>query len=85
MMKKLKEILYWVAIDGLLHFLVCYAVMLSLIPIIGIGLSVVTTISIAVLKEVYDSLRGTNTLPQMYHDFICDAVGILLALLMQLI
>ena len=79
MMKKLKEILNWVAVDGLLHLLVCYAMMLALTPVVGVWWATAATVTVAVFKEVFDALCGRNTWSQMVHDFICDGVGLLLA------
>jgi hypothetical protein len=79
-MGKIKEILNWVAVDGLLHLLVCFAMMLALTPVVvEIWWAIAATASVAVAKEVFDALCGRNTWSQMAHDFICDGVGLLLA------
>lgn len=78
-MEKIKKIISWVAVDGLLHLLVCYAMMLALTPVVGLWWAVAATASVAVAKEVFDALCGRNTWSQMSHDFICDGVGLLLA------
>jgi hypothetical protein len=78
-MEKLRKIMKWVGVDGLLHFLACFACMLTFMPIVGIWWAELITISLAVGKEVIDALRGTNNKEQMMHDFICDAVGMLAA------
>ena len=59
-MEKLKNIIKWIATDGLLHFLVCYAMMVSLTPLIGFYALIPTTI-VAAAKEAYDfHIRKTN-------------------------
>lgn len=78
-MEKIKAILIWIATDGLLHILVCYAIMLALTPVVGLWWAIAATASAAVAKKVFDALCGRNTWSQMAHDFICDGVGLLLA------
>ena len=78
-MEKIKNILRWIAVDGLLHLLACYAIMLTFEPVVGIWWAKAITITLAIGKEVVDALRYKNTWKLMCHDFICDAVGILLA------
>lgn len=78
-MEKLKEIIKWIAVDGLLHFLARYAIMLTCEPVVGIWWAKAITATFAIGKEVYDALRGTNNAKQMVHDFICDGAGILMA------
>lgn len=78
-MEKLKNIIKWIATDGLLHFLVCYAMMVSLTPLIGFYALIPTTI-VAAAKEAYDfHIRKTNNLEQVAHDLICDLAGIVAA------
>lgn len=80
--KKIKE---WVATDGLLHFLVCYAMILALTPIIGFYALIPTTI-VAAAKEGYDFfIQKDNDKPQVIHDLICDGAGIILAYLTMLL
>lgn len=78
-MEKLKEIIKWIAVDGLLHFLACYAIMLTCEPVVGIWWAKAITATLAIGKEVVDALRYKNTWKQMSHDLICDGVGILMA------
>ena len=77
--EKIKAIATWVAVDGLLHLLVCYAIMLALTPVVGLWWAIAATASAAVAKEVFDALCGRNTWSQMVHDLICDGAGILMA------
>ena len=78
-MEKLKEIIKWIAVDGLLHFLACYAIMLTCEPVIGIWWTTAITLSTAMGKEVIDALRGKNNKTQVIHDLICDGFGILMS------
>ena len=78
-MEKLKNIIKWIGTDGLLHFLVCYAMVLSLTPIIGFY-ALIPTIIAALGKEGYDyHIRKSNNKEQVVHDLICDAAGIVAA------
>ena len=81
-LKKIKE---WVATDGLLHFLVCYALMVALTPIIGWWALLVTILS-ALGKEGYDYfVEKDNNKEQVIHDLICDVVGMGCALVVVLV
>ena len=81
-LKKIKE---WVATDGLLHFLVCYALMVALTPIIG-WWALLVTILAALCKEDYDYfVEKDNNKEQVVHDLICDGVGIVMAYLTILV
>jgi len=81
-METIKKMLKWVGIDGLLHFLVCYAMMLTLAPMIGLAWAVLATTGVAVLKEVWDfCIQKDNDAEQVLHDVILDGTGILIALI----
>lgn len=81
-LKKIKE---WIGTDGLLHFLICYAMVIALSPIIGWWAILPTTI-IAAAKEGYDFfIQKDNNKPQVIHDLICDGAGIVLACLTMLL
>lgn len=80
-METIKKMLKWVGIDGLLHFLVCYAMMLTFAPMIGLAWAVLATTGVAVLKEVWDfCIQKDNNEKQVMHDFVFDIVGILMAI-----
>lgn len=86
MINFIKRVKSWIAIDGLLHFLVCYAMMLALSPIIGIGWATTVTFAFALGKEVYDVfIQKDNNYEQAGHDIICDLAGYFAALLTMLI
>lgn len=78
-MGKIKQILKWIAVDGLLHIETCYAMMLTLQPMVDIWWAKAITATCAIGKEVVDALRGKNTWEQVRHDLICDGAGILMA------
>ena len=84
-MEKLKNIIKWIGVDGLLHFLVCYAMMLALSPMIG-WWALLPTAVVAALKEGYDfHIQKDNDKPQVIHDLLCDAAGIVCAYLTMLL
>lgn len=81
-METIKKMLKWVGIDGLLHFLVCYAMMLTFTPMMGLAWAVLATTGVAVLKEVWDfCIQKDNDAEQVLHDVILDGTGILIALI----
>lgn len=85
-MEKIKALIRWIGIDGLLHFLVCYAMMLTLTPIIGVWWALGTTLFVALAKEAYDVfIKKSNTLEQTFHDIILDASGIILSFITMLL
>ena len=84
-MNKIKNAIKWIGTDGLLHFLICYAMMLALSPIIGWWAILPTTI-IAAAKEGYDFfIQKDNDKSQVIHDLICDGAGIIIAYLTMLL
>lgn len=86
MLNKLKSIIKWVGTDGLLHFLSCYAIMLTLTPIIGVWWTMLATAIIALGKEAWDYFyQKDNDKNAVLHDLILDACGILFALITMLI
>ena len=84
-MERIKNIIKWIAADGLLHFLVCYAMMLALSPIVGWWALLVALVS-ALAKEAWDYfVEKDNNKEQVIHDLICDAVGIVAAYITLLV
>ncbi len=59
---------------GMLHFLACYAMMLTFAPF-GFGWASAITWAVAIAKEVADIARKRNTLQQALNDIIRDAIG----------
>lgn len=85
MINKIKSWLNWIGVDGLLHFLCCFTLMILIAPI-GIWWAAGTTVLASISKEFYDYfIQKDNNIKQVLHDFIFDAVGLLLALLWILI
>ena len=83
-MERIKNIIQWIAADGLLHFLVCYAMMLALSPIIG-WWAILPTAFLAAAKEGFDFfIQKDNNKQQVIHDLICDGAGIILAAITML-
>lgn len=86
MLSKLRQLIKWIAVDGLLHFLACYAIMLTLTPIIGIWWTILATAIIALGKEAWDYfIQKDNNKEQVIHDLICDAVGMMMAVVVMII
>ena len=83
-MKKIFNTIWnYVQIDGLLHFLVCYALVVTLtlfdtaiFPIAG----TVVAVFCATIKECWDASYKHATKKQIIHDLIFDALGILIAI-----
>ena len=72
------------ATDGLLHFLVCYALMLTLGPFFGNWIALGITLAFAFGKEAYDVfIEKDNNYQQAWHDLVCDFAGIVAALLVM--
>lgn len=75
----MKSIFKWIATDGLLHFLVCYSLMVAFFPIVG-WWNFAVVISLALLKEGVDYyIEKDNDIKAVAHDLIMDAVGIMSA------
>ena len=76
----IKKFCAWVAIDGLLHALVCYGIMLAVYPMFesheaGILWSFATACAASMGKEIYDVFRTQCTPEHCWHDLLCDAIG----------
>jgi hypothetical protein len=81
-MEKLKTICKWVGVDGLLHFLVCYAMMLAFTPVVGVWWAIFSVTAASLVKEWMDFfIQQDNDRDAVWHDFICDGAGILAALI----
>lgn len=84
-MEKLKTICRWVGVDGLLHFLVCYAMMLAFTPVVGVWWAFFSVAVASLVKEAIDSIMNDSDECNAAHDLICDGAGVLAALLTLLI
>ena len=84
-MERLKKLIKWVAIDGLLHILVCYSMLLTLTPMIGIWLGLLMVVMASAIKEAYDYyIQKDNNREQVIHDAACDVLGMLSAIITML-
>lgn len=84
-MEKIKNFLKWIGMDGLLHFLVCYALM-TISLLVGIWWALGITILLALVKEAVDFfIQKDNDKKAVFHDLIMDAAGIIYALLYLLL
>ena len=77
----LKDFYNWMGTDGLLHFLVCYSLVLTFQPIVGLIWAVVIAVIPALAKEGWDYfIQKDNSSLQVKHDLMCDWFGIAAAL-----
>ena len=71
----IKSAYQWLNIEGgILHLIIAYALMLTFAPI-GFGWATIITWAILLSKEVYDLVKKTNNLEQVYNDIVRDAIG----------
>lgn len=71
----IKSAYQWLSLEGgMLHFLACYALMLTFAPI-SFGWASAITWVIALAKETYDLAKKTNNIKQALNDIIRDAIG----------
>ena len=81
-MEKLKTICRWVGVDGLLHFLVCYGMMLAFTPVVGVWWAMFSVAVASLVKEAMDFfIQQDNDRNAVLHDLICDGAGVLAALI----
>lgn len=73
--------LTWIKFDGFLHIIICFILLSVASFIVSVQWAVFITISVALLKEIYDYIEKRNTIKQVFHDLICDAIGMLVAIL----
>lgn len=73
----------YIRIDGLLHIETCALIYIIIEAICPWWVALIATVAAAVGKEIYDRLTGKGT-PE-WHDIICDAVGLVAAILYCLI
>lgn len=67
----------WVRVDGLLHILAVYAIVLTFCGPVSWWVADLIAIGVFILKEVLDFITKKGT-PE-WHDIICDLAGLLLA------
>ena len=80
-MEKIKKFINWIAIDGLLHILVCYASILAVTPMAvslgkGVVAGTIVAMALSLIKEAYDVLVKGSTWQNVWHDLLCDAMGL---------
>ena len=81
-MEKLKTICRWVGVDGLLHFLVCYAIMLAFTPVVGVWWAMFSVAVASLVKEAMDFfIQQDNDRDAVLHALICDGAAVLAALI----
>lgn len=81
-MEKLKMICKWVGVDGLLYFLVCYAMMLAFTPVVGVWWAMFSVAVASLVKEAMGFfIQQDNDRNAVLHDLICDGAAVLAALI----
>lgn len=83
----IKNVINFIQLDGLLHFLACAIIIFTFAPIVGnIGNAVIIATVVALAKEYLDILiLRTNTWKQSLKDILFDALGVIYAILICLI
>ena len=84
LLEKIKGFFKWVNVDGGLHALVNYSIMLAVYPMFsdpctGMGVAFVAAILASIGKEVYDMFSDGCTIKHAWHDLLCDALGMSMA------
>ena len=90
MVKRLNDFFAWVGKNGLLHALVCYALMLAVYPIFthpsqGAMITFTLTLLVSLGKEVFDIFRDDGLVQNAWHDLLCDAIGMAAAVVTWLL
>lgn len=83
----MRNMMKWIATDGLLHILVCAVISLAILNLTGIvWLSMLAGIVPALAKEYYDVyVQKDNNFEQAAHDLICDAIGLIITLFISIL
>ena len=77
----------YMGVDGLLHMLVCYAIVVTF-GLIEYKAGIIIALGLSIFKECYDySYRKQNPWDweHTFHDLIFDAIGILLGVAVCLV
>lgn len=88
--EKIKGFLKWVNVDGGLHALANYSIMLAAYPMFkdpgtGIVVAFLAAILASIGKEVYDMFSDGCSIKNAWHDLLCDALGMGCAVLTWLL
>ena len=82
-MEMLKKLWNWIGTDRLLHIETSALIVLACPKSFGIWAYVIA-VAFGMLKEIYDLARGKNNTPQVLHDFACNAIGLIIAMVISL-
>ena len=78
----IKAIIDWIATDGLLHIKTSFIiVIITILLTSNWWLGVIVGNIFGILKEVYDKKKKNCTWSMIWHDIICDEIGIWSAVL----
>lgn len=80
----IKSFCAWVGIDGLLNALVCYSIMLTIYPIFsnpctGAVAAMLVALVVSLAKAVYNMFTDDVKFQNAWHDLLCDALGMSMA------
>ena len=79
----LKKLWNWIGTDGLLHIETSALIVLACPKSFGVWAYVIAIVA-DLMKEIYDLARGKNNTPQVMHDLVCDAIGLVIAMVISL-
>ena len=78
----IKAIIDWIATDGLLHIETSFIItIITILLTSNWWLGVIVGNIFGILKEVYDKKKKNCTWSMIWHDIICDEIGIWSAVL----
>lgn len=88
--KKLKSFCAWVGKDGFVNALAIYAIMLAVFPCFtqpeaGVIAACIAGVGVSIGKEVFDIFSASCTVQKSWHDLLCDALGMVCAVLTWLL
>ena len=67
----------WVRVDGLLHILAVYAIVLTFCGPLSWWVADLIAVGVFIIKELVDLISKKGTAE--WHDVLCDLIGLLLA------
>lgn len=84
--KYCKKVIDWIATDGLLHIETSFIIaIITILLTSNWWLGVIVGNIFGILKEVYDKKKKNCTWSMIWHDIICDEIGIWSAVLVTIL
>lgn len=78
------KILKWINYDGILHITCSCLIMLVASLYMGMQWALSIVLFVDLGKEIKDYINGNNNLKQIFHDVVCDLIGIVVAMMVYL-